>query len=194
MLSGGLSYSSAPYLFLYPLHRNSYLTPYSESQGLLQAAAGSGFIGFSAFQTPAKAPATGLPEGAGDGGAAGSSPAGGKVSAAGGGNGGKRRVKTAKRDGGYSAGSPGQVRARDGGGGGGIVVGVGNLLWCRVRRQHCKRECLLPELLLHKKKLLCMHGLYIHSLHRKARESFCTKYWYAVLYRAALSDYVRACS
>lgn len=79
------------------------ITFYSESQGLLQAAAGSGFIGFSAFQTPAT-PSFG---GAG-GGAAGPSPAGVKASA-GTGNGGQRRVKTAKADRGRSSGYTGQV-------------------------------------------------------------------------------------
>ncbi|CBN78079.1 similar to Zinc finger protein 294 [Ectocarpus siliculosus] len=77
----------------------------SESQGLLQAAAGTGFIGFSAFQTAAKAsPTTADVEG---GGTAGSTPAG--KAGAGSGHGGKRRVKMAKVNGGYSAGSAGQV-------------------------------------------------------------------------------------
>ncbi|CAM9873395.1 unnamed protein product, partial [Ectocarpus sp. 13 AM-2016] len=76
----------------------------SESQGLLQAAAGTGFIGFSAFQTAAKvSPTTADVEG---GGTAGSTP-GGKAGA-GSGHGGKRRVKTAQVTGGYSAGSAGQ--------------------------------------------------------------------------------------
>ncbi|CAN0179259.1 unnamed protein product [Ectocarpus sp. 6 AP-2014] len=76
----------------------------SESQGLLQAAAGTGFIGFSAFQTAAKAsPTTADAEG---GGTAGSTPA--VKAGAGSGHGGKRRVKTAKVNGGYSAGSAGQ--------------------------------------------------------------------------------------
>ncbi|CAM9275539.1 unnamed protein product [Hapterophycus canaliculatus] len=80
----------------------------SESQGLLQAAAGSGFIGFSAFQTPAKVSTASavLPEESGRN-TAGSAPASGKAFA-GGGDGGKRRVKLAKAGGGYSARSPGQ--------------------------------------------------------------------------------------
>ena len=85
----------------------------SESQGLLQAAAGSGFIGFSAFQTPASPsstvpPTPGALTGAAGGGTARVRPGGAKGSAFGGG---KRRIKTAKADGGYSPGALGQVGA-----------------------------------------------------------------------------------
>lgn len=79
----------------------------SESQGLLQAAAGSGFIGFSAFQTPSTPTFAGVARGAAAGDA---SPAGVKAASAGAGEGGKRRVKTAKVDRGHSSGSTGQVR------------------------------------------------------------------------------------
>eukprot|EP00903_Cladosiphon_okamuranus_P017695 g16294.t1 len=76
----------------------------SESQALLQAAAGSGFIGFSAFHTPATPAFAGAPGVAGGG----TSPP--SVKASGGtGSRGQRRVKTAKVDGGRSSGSAGQV-------------------------------------------------------------------------------------
>lgn len=85
----------------------------SESQGLLQAAAGSGFIGFSAFQTQASPsstipPTPGALAGGAGGGTARVRPGGAKGSAFGGG---KRGIKTAKADGGYSPGALGQVGA-----------------------------------------------------------------------------------
>lgn len=95
----------------------------SESQGLLQAAAGSGFIGFSAFQTPASPSSTipptpgALTGGAGSG-TARVRPGGAKGSAFGGS---KRGIKTARADGGYSPGALGQVGAV---GGRGRGVGV----------------------------------------------------------------------
>lgn len=74
----------------------------SKSQSLMQAAGGSGFIGFSAFQTSSKSSPLGQQAGeAGDG----KELARGDTKAAS-----KGRVKTAKVDGRYSAGSDGQVR------------------------------------------------------------------------------------
>lgn len=91
------------------------ITFFSESQGLLQAAAGSGFIGFSSFQTPATPSVAGVAGVAG----AGASPGGVKTSS-GTGSGGQRRVKMAKADGGRSSGSAGQVSFM---GGGHVVTG-----------------------------------------------------------------------
>lgn len=105
-----LHHPREPYLYLLPF---ASATP-SESQGLLQAAAGSGFIGFSAFQTPASpsstiAPTPGASNAGAGGGTARVRAGGGKGSGLGGG--GKRGVKTAKVDGGYSPGAHGQVGA-----------------------------------------------------------------------------------